>query len=83
MTVKLTEDEDLALKVAAAKVPKSGIDPLRIAVEKIIADRLEQTPKVEIAQAVGQPTTCRVWVGGILRFDGVDRSVLMRRHRVP
>lgn len=83
MTVHLTEEEDLALKAAAAKMPRSGLDPLRAAIEQMMTERLEQTPKVEIHRALDQPTTCRVWVGGILKFDGVDRSVLMRRHMVP
>lgn len=36
-------------------------------------------PRVEIKQHLNAPTTCKVWRGQVLAFDGIDRSVLLRQ----
>ncbi|NUS02075.1 MAG: hypothetical protein HOV97_05870 [Nonomuraea sp.] len=34
--------------------------------------------RIEITERMGRPTECRVIVDDVVRFDGVDRSVLLR-----
>ncbi len=38
------------------------------------ATRLLNAPRVEITKSMLAPAECRVWVGGVLRFDGVSRA---------
>lgn len=43
-----------------------------------VIDELKRT-RVQIVEALDKPTECRVWRDGVLKFDGVDRSILLRR----
>lgn len=43
---------------------------LECTVERILAERLERAPVVEITEHLGQPTTCKVWRNGALAFVG-------------
>jgi hypothetical protein len=36
----------------------------------LIARVRAEAPTVEIVAAIGQPTRCKVWVDGVLRFNG-------------
>lgn len=37
--------------------------------------------RIEINEATDTPTTCQVYVDEVLRFDGVDKSVLLKEQR--
>lgn len=53
-----------------AAVVVDAIEPL------IRADERANVPRVEIDAALGEPTTCKVWVGEHLVFDGIARGAL-------
>lgn len=55
------------------------------AVETILATREQalreeiatRAPQVELDSALGEPTQCRVWIGGALVFDGLSRDAFL------
>ena len=53
--------------------------PICAVIAKVRADERAKCPRVEIDAALGEPTTCKVWVGGRLLFNGVDRASDIQR----
>ena len=47
-------------------------------IAKVRADERAKCPSVEIDAALGEPTTCKVWLNGDLIFHGVDLSSTYR-----
>lgn len=58
----------------------SGFEP-HVA-DHLRAALVDVVPRVSIEEKMDQPTTCKVWIGGQLKFDGVDKSVLLKRGEV-
>lgn len=53
----------------------SGFEP-HVA-DHLRALMMKKVPQVSIKEEINQPTTCKVWIGGQLKFDGVDKSILL------
>lgn len=45
----------------------------------IVVIKKSELPEVTIERKPNEPTECKVMVNGVLEFDGVDKSVLLRR----
>lgn len=88
MTDQITDDDLAAAIVALGVVSKDGLSPqgeaaVRLALRCAALQKQLERTRVEIEEELNQPTRCKVYVDGVLKFSGRDYSQDIRMPATP